>query len=254
MRAMATRARVMTIIIDLVWNALVPRGIPLWAVQSCLVVAGIAKALRASLAFGLLPSLGIPFTPTVAFTASLAAGAFIAPVHQIGALDVLATGRSPARYRIMSWITMEAAAMGVLIAPHFMASPPVVLFLTLMPVVLVMLRLESDMGPLTRAGVRDVLPVDVIGISTAEAKRSSTSNDDAETLESSKDGSVPVPEGLILNSWHAGVFIALSLLGTSGEALNDVATVRDGRHEIMFRSLRAYAVLRTSMICSHSDA
>ena len=73
MREMATRARIMTIVGDLIWNSVLPRGIPLWAVQISLVIAGAAKAFRALLAFGLLPSLRIPFTPTLAFISSLMA-------------------------------------------------------------------------------------------------------------------------------------------------------------------------------------
>jgi hypothetical protein len=231
MRAMATRARVMTIVGDLIWNSVMPRGIPLWAVQVSLVIAGTAKACRALLAFGLLPSLRIPFTPAVAFITSLMAGIFIAPVHQIGIMDVLATGRSPARYRIMSWIAMEVAAMGVLLAPYIVASPPVVLFVTLIPVLLVMLRLESDIGHRLRTGTRNLMPVDVIGVAATGAKHESMANQVDQVISSTnsadREGTTTLPKGLHLCTWHGAFFLSLALLGTSGEALNDVATVRE---------------------------
>lgn len=181
------------ILVDLLWANVHPKPVELGSAAAAAAFASIGASLHVLLAFGFLAS--VEYTFSVGMVLQFSATLPWILVQQLGTDFVVATGRSPARFQILAWITVMILGTLVTIYPTLRESPLFVIGVASSPRLIVTMVLLL-------AALSDV------GNSSSNMAKKQRTDDDSY--------SVALP--------RAARFALFACNGSVGEALNDMAT------------------------------
>lgn len=178
------------VVLDLLWTNLHPRPVSLRLVALAAGAAAVAQAIHLALALGLID--GVVYSPGVARVLHIFAALAWVLVSQVGSAYVVSSGRSPARFQILAWITIMTLGTVITIFPTLRQMPWLVLGVAVLPRVAVAV---------------------VVGIASSTA---AVSLGAGATAADADDFTVSFA--------RAAQFAIFACNGTTGEALNDMAT------------------------------
>lgn len=190
MRRTGLAAMCVSIVADLAWANAHPRPLPLWASSAAAAVSAAIQLCHLLLALGVMGP-GVPYSWGAAAALQLSQLLPWILVTQVSTAFVVSSGRSPARYQILAWITVMALGTAMTLLPQLRERPVVVVAMAVAP----------------RATV-------------AAALAWSSWADAAVGSEPSRDQDEAPPVAVP----RACRFAAFACVGSTGEALNDMAT------------------------------
>lgn len=209
MRSSVLQVQVYMIAAELCWSAFGPRRVP---GAACAIAAIATAALRGChLAMAFSAAAGA-YTHTLALSLEMAAGLCWIPVAQIGNEYTLQRRMSPARYRILAWLTGVMFAVATLLQSWmgcaWVAVPSVVLPACATAVLLLCT------GP-------DAVASRAAGCAAAPTTAENVKQDASGDAEPAEGRDILQQRAALP---HAAAFVGLGcVVGTTGEALMDMA-------------------------------
>ncbi|CAE8608543.1 unnamed protein product [Polarella glacialis] len=195
LRNAVLRSQVASGLLEVLWSAYCPKGLPHGVCAAAAGLCALLQGLHTFLAFTASPEV---YHSSLAFALQLTMLVLLIPIAQIGTNHTLQRRISPARYRILGWLTCVVLAVSVLLSPGF-GSLPVALGCSVAPfVVMAGVLLSASCSLDGAAKLSEAEP------SKSEARRG---------LDDLRTGPAT-----------AGLFVVLGCgFGTIGEALTDMA-------------------------------
>lgn len=194
MRLSGLAAMCVSIVADLAWANAHPRPLALWASSAAAAVSAALQLCHLLLALGVV-DLGVPYSWGTAAALQLSQQLPWILVTQVSTAFVVSSGRSPARYQILAWITVMGLGTAMTLLPQLRERPVVVVAMAVAP----------------RAAV---------AVALAWSSWSRREADAAVGSELGRDQDEQPPVALP----RACRFAAFACVGSTGEALNDMAT------------------------------
>jgi len=204
LRTAVLQGQILVGLLDLCWAAKFPQGLSPKLVAAAASAATLLQAIHIGLAFCADAST---YTSTVAIVLHVSVLLMYIPVAQVGSNYTLQRRISPARYRILAWLSATVFALAVLIVPAA-ASPWVALPCSIVPSLSMALALVAP---------------DLFGIRPYEAPSSAPEAAGAKK-EIAEGAKSTCPGQLVTGLPSALEFLILGCgFGTIGEAFTDMA-------------------------------
>jgi len=184
----------LVIVVDLVWANLHPSPVAVHIAAVAAGVAAVSHMLHLMLAFGVLSWPSYSFN--VAMSLQFSTGLPWILVSQFGTAFVVGTGRSPARFQMLAWITVMVLGTVVTLYPTMRNSQLFVIGVASAPRVLICMKL--------------------LWVTVMKAGKLSCSREEKVSGGENDNFTVGLPS--------AARFAVFACNGSTGEALNDMAT------------------------------